>query len=650
MVRQHGGLPLSSPQPKRQRLAAPTPPCPTPGSRPSPAASSFAASNRETPLILSEVQSENLGEYIVRDSSRLIDVGFEQLVRERRKRSNFHPQVKKLRHKAARLLDHLHKRGANVTLSTPPWDDARLEATMQRGPHKSAVEYVDFLQEELLDFVQKGFWMILPVRLLKKYNMIYKSLRVSPMGVVPQRARRPRIIVDYSFFGLNEETIKMAPKDAMQFGKALQRILQALVDANPKFGPVHLFKVDIADGFYRIWLNIADIPKLACSIPPLYGDEPLLALPLVLPMGWTQSPPYFCAATETVADITNKWLANHWLAPPHRLEALAATMPEPEDDTLAPPPTTTFTTSQPTVRPTNRRLRKRPLKKVEVFVDDFVGMGQGTVTKLSTIRRTLLHSLDEVLRPLDSDDDAHRKEPASTKKLKQGDAAWGTRKLILGWIIDTIQMTLELPHHRKLRLQAILDEIPRSQKRISVKRWQQILGELRSMSIALPGSRGLFSLMQEALRHQTNNRLRLSRGVHAVLDDFRWLVADLSGRPTRIYEIVPQPEPELLGAQDASALGMGGVWFPASESVQARHTHSSAAKSSASVGPILWRAQFPTDISRKLVSFKKTQGQITNSDLELAAGLVQHDVAVHAFDLRERTIASGSDNTPTISW
>ena len=397
MVRQHGGLPLSSPQPKRQRLAAPTPPCPTPGSRPGPASSSFTASNLETPLILSEVQSENLGEYIVRDSSRLIDVGFEQLVRERRKCSNFHPQVKKLRHKAARLLDHLHKRGANVTLSTPPWDDAHLENTMRRGPHKSAVEYSDFLQEELLDFVQKGFWMILPVRLLKKYPMIYKNLRVSPMGVVPQRARRPRIIVDYSFFGLNDDTVKMAPQDAMQFGKALQRILQALVDANPKYGPVHLFKVDIADGFYRIWLNIADIPKLACSIPPLYGDEPLLALPLVLPMGWTQSPPYFCAATETVADITNKRLANHWSAPPHHLEALAATPPEPEDDTTAPPPKPTSTTSQPIVRPASRRLRRRPLKKVEVFVDDFVGMGQGTVRKLSTIRRTLLHTLDEVL-------------------------------------------------------------------------------------------------------------------------------------------------------------------------------------------------------------------------------------------------------------
>jgi hypothetical protein len=54
----------------------------------------------------------------------------------------------------------------------------------------------------------------------------------------------------------------MAPQEAMQFGKAPQRILQAIVDANPSHGPVHLMKVDIADGFYQIWINLHDIPKL----------------------------------------------------------------------------------------------------------------------------------------------------------------------------------------------------------------------------------------------------------------------------------------------------------------------------------------------------------------------------------------------------
>ena len=655
-MRMHGGrvAPVASdgsplPPQKRRRMTTPTPLSPS-TSRNAPRTSLETAGQVSVPLIISEEQSEKLSEYISRDSSRLLDVGFERLVRERRKRSNFNPQVRRLRHKAARLLDHLHKRGANVTLATPPWDNDRLEATLERGPHKSAAEYVEFLREELLDFVQKGFWMILPIRLLKKFKKLYKSLRVSPMGVVPQRARRPRIIVDYSFFGLNDETLKMAPREAMQFGKALQRVLQAIVDANPAHGPVHLIKVDIADGFYRIWLNVADIPKLACSIPPLYGDEPLLAIPLVLPMGWTESPPYFCAATETVADITNQRLINNWKAPPHRLEELAGTQPEPHDDDRPEPIKSIDTVcQQPTSAPPNRRMRKRPLKKVEVFVDDFLGLGQGNPSQLSAVRRTLLHSLDEVFRPLDDLDDKYRKEPASTKKLKQGDAAWGTRKLMLGWIIDTILMTLELPHHRKVRLLAILDEVPPTQKRISVKRWQQILGELRSMSIALPGSRGLFSLMQEALRHQTKNRIRLSKGVHAALDDFRWLAADLAGRPTRLYEVVPQPDPELLGAQDACGVGMGGVWFPSSTKLETRRV-SSAAESSAVSGPILWRAKFPKEISEELVTHENPKGRITNSDLELAAGVLQNDIAAHNFQISERTISSGSDNTPTIAW
>jgi hypothetical protein len=75
----------------------------------------------------------------------------------------------------------------------------------------------------------------------------------------------------------------------MQFGKALERILRKIVEADPVHGPVYLLKIDIADGFYRIWLNENDILSLAVSLPPLHGDTLLVALPLVLPMGWTES-------------------------------------------------------------------------------------------------------------------------------------------------------------------------------------------------------------------------------------------------------------------------------------------------------------------------------------------------------------------------
>ena len=50
-------------------------------------------------------------------------------------------------------------------------------------------------------------------------------------------------------------------------------------------------KVDLSDGFYRVNLNIDDIPKLGVAFPTEPGQEPLIALPLVLPMGWKNSPP-----------------------------------------------------------------------------------------------------------------------------------------------------------------------------------------------------------------------------------------------------------------------------------------------------------------------------------------------------------------------
>jgi hypothetical protein len=78
--------------------------------------------------------------------------------------------------------------------------------------------------------------------------------------------------VDYSFHGPSNEMIKMAFPEVMHFGKALERILQAIVDANPKHGPVQLIKVYIVDGFYHIWLNVHNIAKLAMAIPNLCGD------------------------------------------------------------------------------------------------------------------------------------------------------------------------------------------------------------------------------------------------------------------------------------------------------------------------------------------------------------------------------------------
>ena len=90
----------------------------------------------------------------------------------------------------------------------------------------------------------------------------------------------------------------------MQFGHALQRILQRMYDADQRHGPIYMMKVDIADGFYCLGLAPEDLPSLGVCLPLGPDGKTLVAFPLVLPMGWVESPPQFCAVTETVAGIT----------------------------------------------------------------------------------------------------------------------------------------------------------------------------------------------------------------------------------------------------------------------------------------------------------------------------------------------------------
>jgi hypothetical protein len=286
-------------------------------------------------------------------------VGWNKFVDIKRGQPDLHVQGQIRAHPANRLLTCLERSGAPVLLRTPPWSKEQQDSTMERGPHKSSIEFAEFLKEELVDFIQKGQWVVLPYRLLMKDPKLRLHLRISSMGVVPQRDRRPRIIVDYSFFQVNDETVRLAPDEAMQFGKALERIIQDVVEANPWYGPVYLMKVDIADGFYRVWVRAPDIVKLAVSIPTLEGEEPLLALPLVLPMGWTQSPPWFCATTETATDVANHRLQRRWKAPPHHLDKVAATPPAPESD-HAPPSMVAKVLPLPLLSP-DRQLKRQPL-------------------------------------------------------------------------------------------------------------------------------------------------------------------------------------------------------------------------------------------------------------------------------------------------
>lgn len=559
-----------------------------------------------------------------------------------RGRSCIAPLVADLPHPAANLLEDLRRVGAPIVYTTPAWTVEQRDAAVERGSHKSAIEHHEFLAEEMADMIEKQYWVVLPYRLVRSLP----NLRISPLGVVPQRGRRPRTIVDYSFYGLNEQTTKMARPEAMQFGHALERVLRKILAADPKHGPVYMLKIDLSDGFYRVPLRAQDIPGLAVAFPMQAGEEPHVAMPLVLPMGWTESPPQFSTATETIADLANAYTVEQRLnPPPHPLEHAASSKPEPLDDgrmvlTVDPPDNPS---PQTETRPCyhfpaakvagSRRHKSRPLVYTDVFVDDEIMVGQGNRARLNRVRRVLLHANDVVFRPNDNNDLANRREPISLKKLLKGDACWATYKIILGWAVDTLRHTIELPPHRQERLLEIIDAV-RGRRRCSVKHCQKLLGELRSMVLAIPGGRGLFSQLQHSLKVQTEGRVKLKQAVQDQIEDFWWLANDIVRRPTRLAEIFPA-EPHHVGACDAAKSGMGGVWLP---------------KTPDEFDPIVWRWEHPENIQNFMLTDDNPRGTITNSDLELAGTLGHESVITQAQDCRERTLATMCDNTPAVSW
>ena len=101
--------------------------------------------------------------------------------------------------------------------------------------------------------------MVLPYRLVRELE----NLKLSPAAVKAERARKPRLLCDHSWYPINETTISRAPQESMQFGGTLARILRSVRRANPRYGPTRLSKHDIKDGCYRMFLRARDCPQLA---------------------------------------------------------------------------------------------------------------------------------------------------------------------------------------------------------------------------------------------------------------------------------------------------------------------------------------------------------------------------------------------------
>ena len=139
------------------------------------------------------------------------------------------------------------------------------------------------------------------------------EFKVSPIVMIPHRSHLFQSILDLSFAlrlkngdilpPVNASSVKTAPQGTIdQLGHSLMRMIHAFAQADKEV-KICMAKWDMKDGFWQLDCALGEEWNFTYVLPQAEGEPIKLVIPTSLQMGWIESPPYFCAASETARDV-----------------------------------------------------------------------------------------------------------------------------------------------------------------------------------------------------------------------------------------------------------------------------------------------------------------------------------------------------------
>eukprot|EP00956_Cyclotella_meneghiniana_P042491 scaffold248501_cov111-Cyclotella_meneghiniana.AAC.2 len=193
-------------------------------------------------------------------------------------------------------------------------------------------------------------------------------------------------------------------------------------------------KFDIKDGFWRLNARQGEEWNFAYVLPQREGEPTKLVVPLSLQMGWVESPPYFCAASETARDVAAQYTElpvgmqkdNKFVEYAMGNEAIQ-NLPEHDESDLR--------------------------YFIDVYVDDFLSLA------IATSRQQIRHCANGVMNGIH---DVFREEkkpeddPISLKKLKKDEGQYALLKDMLGFEFDGEEKTMILEEAKRGLLLLVL--------------------------------------------------------------------------------------------------------------------------------------------------------------------------------------------------
>ena len=203
------------------------------------------------------------------------------------------------------------------------------------------------------------------------------------------------MILDLSYkLKINDEILKLvndasnkslAPQHSMyELGNVIPRIIWNMAKAPNTGVPILFSKIDLKDGYWRMVVNEADTWNFAYVLPSLNpGDDIELVIPDALQMGWSESPPFFCAATETARDIAES-----------NFSSTSTQEANPMEDIV-------LDISWANIPKVYRDPNEAFLHLLEVYIDNFIALIQTTnVDHIKKLTRSLLNAISDIFPPL----------------------------------------------------------------------------------------------------------------------------------------------------------------------------------------------------------------------------------------------------------
>ena len=147
-----------------------------------------------------------LGKSAQRLASRANNVGFFQACVEARFPHELN-QLPPKPHPATTLLDHMRVHGVTIKIEQGMTDD-EITRDIRYGTHYSATKETTFVQTEIQEQAQAGHIALSPLRAVRHLTRLW----LSPLAAIPQQGRKPRLIYDFSWSGLNKAVNQVAHK------------------------------------------------------------------------------------------------------------------------------------------------------------------------------------------------------------------------------------------------------------------------------------------------------------------------------------------------------------------------------------------------------------------------------------------------------